>query len=67
MRFEPGGVQHQFQVRGIHVGVGQDGMQRLIAFGRQVGQGSRDAGLAGAPFAAENDQLLNLFHRLPRL
>ncbi len=51
-------IQHQFQVGGVHVGIGQNDKH---LFRRQVGQRRRDRRLAGTPFATENDELS---HRL---
>jgi len=49
------GIEHQLQVGRVHVGVGQN--ERQFARG-QVCQRRRDGCLAGAAFAAEDDELL---------
>ena len=55
--------QHQLQVGRVHVGIGQHGAHRRLALGGQVRERGRDAGLARAAFAAENDKLLHTFLR----
>jgi hypothetical protein len=44
------GIEHQFQIGRVHVGIGQDDGQFLEC---QVGQRRRDRRLARSPFAAE--------------
>ncbi len=59
VRFQHARAEHQFQVGGIHIGVGQDGPDGIVTFGGQVGKSGRYAGFAGTSFATENDQLLH--------
>jgi hypothetical protein len=55
-------AQYQFQVGGVHIGIRQNGAQGSRAFTCQVGKRSRQAGLAGAAFAAQNDDLFHARH-----
>ncbi len=59
VRFQHGGAEYQFQIRGVYVGIDQDGTEWIVTLGRQMGECRCHTGFAGTSFTTENDQLLH--------